>query len=215
MKIALIMESSQAVKNTAIFEVVKKSCQKYGHQAMNYGMYDAGNSNEIKYYQVGILASILIESGAVDFVITGCGTGQGAMMSMNAFPNLVCGFVDSPLDAFLFSQVNAGNSISMRFAQNYGWGANLNIEYCLNALLGQKSGLGYPRELAESQIISRKSFVAMKNDMSLDVYSMLNRLPREIIFKIINYPEFKELFFQFAQEKKMIDYCKNILEGEE
>ena len=55
----------------------------------------------------------------------GCGTGEGAMLACNSFPKVLCGHVTSPLDAYLFSQVNDGNCISMPFAQGFGWGAML------------------------------------------------------------------------------------------
>jgi ribose 5-phosphate isomerase RpiB len=35
------------------------------------------------------MASILLNSKAVDFVVTGCGTGQGALMSLNIHPGVV------------------------------------------------------------------------------------------------------------------------------
>lgn len=74
----------------------------------------------------GLLAAILLNSKAVDFVVTGCGTGEGAMLALNSFPGVLCGHVTSPLDAYLFGQVNDGNAIAMPFAQGFGWGAELN-----------------------------------------------------------------------------------------
>jgi ribose 5-phosphate isomerase RpiB len=64
------------------------------------------------------MASILLNSKAVDFVVTGCGTGQGAMMSLNIHPGVVCGCLD-PADAFLFSQINNGNALSLAFAKGF------------------------------------------------------------------------------------------------
>jgi len=47
------------------------------------------------------MASILLNSKAVDFVVTGCGTGQGALMSLNIHPGVTCGYCIDPADAFL------------------------------------------------------------------------------------------------------------------
>lgn len=33
----------------------------------------------------GILASVLLNSGAADFVVTGCGTWEGAVLALNGF----------------------------------------------------------------------------------------------------------------------------------
>lgn len=56
----------------------------------------------LTYLHLGIQAALLLNSGAVDFVITGCGTGQGALMSLNMYPGVVCGYCIEPTDAYLF-----------------------------------------------------------------------------------------------------------------
>ena len=56
-----------------------------GHTVDNYGMYSADDKAQLTYVQNGILAAILLNSGAADFVVTGCGTGEGAMLALNSF----------------------------------------------------------------------------------------------------------------------------------
>ena len=80
MKIAIINENSQAPKNGIIEAALKKVVEPMGHEVVNYGMYSDA-SPRLTYVQCGILAAILLNSGAADFVITGCGTGEGAMLA--------------------------------------------------------------------------------------------------------------------------------------
>lgn len=211
MKIALIMEDSQKSKNDIVFETVKKQCDKFHHELYNYGMYAEANENKIKYYQLGILASILIEAKAADFIITGCGTGQGAQMSLNSFSNLACGCISSPLDAFLFSQVNAGNAISLAFAQGFGWGSELNIAYIIDQLFANFFGGGYPECYREAQALSRNSFREMKKLIIPPVIEQLRQLDPGVIKEIIDYPAFREMFFQTAQNQEMIAFVASIL----
>lgn len=96
MKIALINENSQALKNEMIFETLKKVVEPKGHEVFNYGMYSAEDNEQLTYVQNGILAAILLNSGAADYVITGCGTGEGAMLACNSFPGVLCGHVVDP-----------------------------------------------------------------------------------------------------------------------
>lgn len=121
MKIALINENSQAAKNAQIYEVLNEEAQKAGHTVFNYGMYSAEDDVQLTYVKNGLLASILLTTKAVDFVVTGCGTGQGAMLACNSFPNVLCGHITDAVDAYLFGQVNDGNCIAMPFAQGFGW----------------------------------------------------------------------------------------------
>ena len=77
MKIALINENSQAAKNEMICATLKSVVEPMGHEVFNYGMYSAEDTHQLTYVQNGILAAVLLNSGAADFVITGCGTGGG------------------------------------------------------------------------------------------------------------------------------------------
>ena len=101
MKIALINENSQVSKNEIIYKSLKKIADKKGYKVYNYGMQNS-DENNLTYVQAGLLAAILINSGAADFIVTGCGTGEGAMLALNSFPNVLCGHIIDPTDAYLF-----------------------------------------------------------------------------------------------------------------
>ena len=76
-----------------------------GHEVYNYGMYTAEDECQLTYVQAGILAAVLLNSGAADYVITGCGTGEGAMLACNSFPGVICGHVEDALDACVDSLI--------------------------------------------------------------------------------------------------------------
>lgn len=82
MKIALINENSQAAKNAMIEKALRKVVEPMGHEVFNYGMYTADDDAQLTYVQNGILAATLLNGGATDYVVTGCGTGEGAMLSL-------------------------------------------------------------------------------------------------------------------------------------
>ena len=71
MRIALINENSQAAKNEMVYNTLKKVAESKGHTVHNYGMYAADDAAQLTYVQNGILAALLINSGAADFVVTG------------------------------------------------------------------------------------------------------------------------------------------------
>ena len=51
------------------------------------------------------------------------------MLALNSFPNVLCGHVVDPSDAYMFMQINDGNAIALPFAKGFGWGAELNLTY--------------------------------------------------------------------------------------
>lgn len=84
MKIALMMENSRASKMPSFITNLAPSPMKRDFR-FNVGMCDE-NDHHLTYIHLGIMASILLNANAVDFVVTGCGTGQGALMSLNIHP---------------------------------------------------------------------------------------------------------------------------------
>lgn len=62
------------------------------------------------------------------------------MLALNSFPGVLCGHVTDPTDAYLFAQVNNGNAVAMPFAQNFGWGAELNLKYTFEKLFSGEFG---------------------------------------------------------------------------
>ena len=162
MKIALIQEFSQASKNDIILGQLKKVAEPLGNTVYNTGMQQVDNPNDrpedyteenprLTYLHIGIQAALLLNSKAVDFVVTGCGTGQGALMSCNMYPGVVCGYCIEPTDAYLFLQINDGNALSIPYAKGFGWGAELNLENIFTRAFGSPKGQGYPADRKESQ----------------------------------------------------------------
>lgn len=141
MKIALMNEFSQAAKNPVILQQLNDVASEQGHSVFNVGM-DGNNDHRLTYIHLGIVASLLLNSKAVDFVVAGCGTGQGAMMSLNAHPGVFCGYCIEPTDAYLFAQVNNGNALSLAFAKGYGWGAEIDVRYIFEKAFSGERGMG-------------------------------------------------------------------------
>lgn len=135
MKIALMMENSQASKNAIILNELKTVADEKGFPVYNVGMSDE-HDHHLTYIHLGIMASILLNAKAVDFVVTGCGTGQGALMSLNIHPGVVCGYCIDPADAFLFAQINNGNALSLPLLKALAGGGAERTLYLREGLYG-------------------------------------------------------------------------------
>ena len=210
MKIALINENSQAAKNSLIYETLNKVATKYGHTVDNYGMFDA-NDKPLTYVQNGLLAAILINSGAADFVVTGCGTGAGAMLALNSFPNRLCGLVVEPSDAYLFGQINDGNAISMPYAKGFGWGAELNLENVYENLFKAPFGGGYPKERVVPEQRNKKILDGVKEITHRPMTEILDKIDKDFLLETIDRDSFKKYFFQNAKDEKIISIIKKAL----
>lgn len=73
---AAAVQRRNGCENEMICSTLEKVVKPMGHEVRNYGMYSADDACQLTYVQVGILAAVLLNSGAADYVITGCGTGE-------------------------------------------------------------------------------------------------------------------------------------------
>ncbi len=211
MKIALINENSQAAKNQLIEQTLRSVAEPLGHEVVNYGMYTAEDKAQLTYVQAGILAAVLLNSGACDFVVTGCGTGEGAMLACNSFPGVLCGHIVDPTDAYQFTQVNNGNAIALPFAKGWGWGCELNLSYVFEKLFVSEWGLGYPRERAVPEQRNKKILDEVKKVTHTDMCYILEHLDRELVKGAFSGERFKEYFFADCKDEKIADAVRKII----
>jgi ribose 5-phosphate isomerase RpiB len=211
MKIALITENSQAAKNGIIDDALTAVAEPLGHQVFNYGMYSAEDSASLTYVMNGLLAGILLNSKAADFVVTGCGTGMGSMLACNAMPGVFCGLVIDPTDAFLFGQINDGNAIAMPYAKGFGWAAELNLQDVYRKLFEGERGLGYPKERAEIMRRNRGVLKELKAVTCHDMLTVLKTVDQDLLKAAVAGERFQEYFFANATDEPIRDYVRTVV----
>lgn len=211
MKIVLMNEFSQASKNESTRNILAEVAAANGHQSVNVGMKD-DDDYRLTYIHLGIMSAVLLNSKAADFVVTGCGTGQGALMSLNAYPGVVCGYCIDPTDAFLYLQINNGNALSIPFAKGYGWGAEINIRYIFEKAFGSPSGQGYPTERKESQNTNAQLLNSVKAAVAKPLLEGLREIDPEILKHALNGEAFKTYFFANSQDSEITAFVKSIVD---
>ncbi|WAC60527.1 RpiB/LacA/LacB family sugar-phosphate isomerase [Brevundimonas sp. SL130] len=211
MKIALIIENSQAAKSETVHAALTAVAEPMGHQVFHYGMYAADDKASLTYVMNGLLTGILLNSGAADFVVTGCGTGMGSMLACNSMPGVFCGLVIDPTDAFLFGQINDGNAISMPYAKGFGWAAELNLQDVYRKLFEGERGLGYPRERAEIMRKNRGILKDLKAVTCKDMLTVLKSIDQDLLKATVAGERFSEYFFANATDQGIRDYLKSVV----
>ncbi|GAW41142.1 hypothetical protein SH203_01545 [Brevundimonas sp. SH203] len=211
MKIALIIENSQAAKSETVHAALTAVAKPLGHEVFHYGMYAAEDKASLTYVMNGVLAAILLNSGAADFVVTGCGTGMGSMLACNSMPGVFCGLVIDPTDAFLFGQINDGNAISMPYAKGFGWAAELNLQDVYRKLFDGERGLGYPKERAEIMRKNRGVLSDLKAAACHDLLTVLKAMDQDLLKAAIAGERFQDYFFANATDEGIRDYLKGVL----
>ena len=211
MKIALIIENSQAAKSEIVHNALKTVAEPLGHSVHHYGMYTPEDKASLTYEMNGLLAGILLNSKAADFVVTGCGTGMGSMLACNSMPGVFCGLVIDPTDAFLFGQINDGNCMSMPYAKGFGWAAELNLQDCYRKLLENERGAGYPKERAAIMAKNRGILKDLKAASCKDMLTTLKAVDQDLLKATVSGEKFQELFFTNCQDDAIASHIKGLI----
>lgn len=194
MKVAVINEVSAADKNGDIL----RALDGRGFEILNLGNTGSSDKPGLLYIHTGLMAALLLNLKTVDFVIGGCGTGLGFFNSVLQYPGVVCGHLLAPLDAFLFSRINAGNCISLALNQGYGWAGEINLRLMFDALFTPEVGTGYPSSRAEPQRQGRELLAQISQTTHRSIAEILPDLPREFVKTALTYPAYLPVLMKAA-----------------
>lgn len=191
MKIAVVMEGSTKFQNPDVVRVLSK----FGHEVLNLGMKDMEGEPDLTYMETGLISALALNLGIVQFVVGGCGTGQGYMNAVLQYPNVSCGLIYDPVEAFLFSQVNAGNCISLPLNKGYGKvNGDINLQYIFEKLFNDTYGAGYPAVRGELQKKARERLHELSAASHYTMEEILNRMDVEIVRKACAFPGVLDAF---------------------
>jgi ribose 5-phosphate isomerase RpiB len=192
MKIAVINEISAADKNADIL----KALEGRGHEILNLGNTRGSDTPGLLYIHTGLMSALLLNLNLVDFVIGGCGTGLGYLNSVMQYPGVFCGHLLTPLDAFLFARINAGNCVSLALNQGYGWAGDVNLRLIFDALFMPETGIGYPSQRAEPQRQARGLLKQVSSATHRPMAEILPALPEEVLRPALTFPAFRSALEQ-------------------
>ena len=178
-------------------------------QLINFGIYPNSNTN-LSYVQVFLAIALLINSKSLDFIVTGCTSGQGMMLACNTFPNIQCGYLPTPQDAFLFSHINNGNVISFPLGLNWGWSGEINFSETMKALFKQPWGTGYPPSQASRKV---KNTTEVKEFNQLNKKSMTSILPSvdsDLLVPVLKYEPVYNFIIQNGKDTELVNLIKKL-----
>lgn len=204
MKIGIIQASSQAAKNQMLFDTVKKYAAN--DEVLNFGCTE-NEPERYSYVEISVLAGTLLASGAVDFIVTGCSSGQGMMLACNSFPGVLCGYAPSPMDAYLFVQINHGNAMSLPLGEEYTWAGFENFENTIAKVFSEPFGQGYPKSEAARKAKDTRMLKEIRSKSQRSAAELLDSLDKPFIAHIMQ----KQDVIQYILQHGKADFAQWIL----
>lgn len=208
MKVAIIQGGSQKDKNVLVESILTEVLKGKDYEVINFGIFK-NEDVEYSYVEIAMLISILLESKAVDFVVTGCSSGQGMMLACNSLPSIVCGYVQNPSDAYLFGRINNGNAVSIPLGLNFGWAAEINIKCILEKLFDEPFGVGYPKEEAKRKQKDTETLKYMNSITKRELKDVIPQMEIEFIKKVLS----RDNVFNYVMKYGKNNELKNLLKS--
>lgn len=181
MTIGVIQASSQAQKNSLLFNTVKRYAPD--SVVVNFGCKE-NEEEKYSYIEISLLTGLLLASGSVDFIVTGCSSGQGMMLACNNMPGVLCGYAPSPMDAYLFAQINNGNAISVPLGEDYTYTGIDNLERTIEKLFSEPFGQGYPKGQEERKLKDTSLLKNIREKSQVRTIELMQSVDTVIVDKI-------------------------------
>lgn len=210
MKVCVLQASSQKAKNPTLEACVREAVPS-GWQVVNLGVY-AESGAALTYVQAALCVSLLLESRAVDFVITGCSSGQGMALACNSFPGVFCGYVQHPTDAYLFGRINSGNAASYPLGMGWGWAGEINFRETVRALFCEPLGSGYPAGEAPRKLRDTALLKEANAQCKRPLKEVLSQLSPELLGPALSYAPVFDYIQAHGQDGELLALLRRLRE---
>lgn len=207
MKIAVIQASSQKEKNVFLEHCLKESIDLQQHEVINFGIFPEENVS-YSYVQTAFCVSMLLESRAVDFVVTGCSSGQGMMLACNILPGVLCGYAPTPSNAYLFGRINDGNAVSFPLGLNFGWAGELNLKNTMRALFEEPFGIGYPPQDADRKRADTRRIKELNQITKRSLMEVIVSVDRDFLNSVLRRESVCRYILECGQNRELCKFLK-------
>lgn len=205
MTIGVIQASSQAQKNSLLFNTVKRYAPD--SVVVNFGCKE-NEEEKYSYIEISLLTGLLLASGSVDFIVTGCSSGQGMMLACNNMPGVLCGYAPSPMDAYLLAQINNGNAISVPLGEDYTYTGIDNLERTIEKLFSEPFGQGYPKGQEERKLKDTSLLKNIREKSQVRTIELMQSLDTVIVDKIKKKRDVIEFIINNGKNEEIVHWSR-------
>jgi ribose 5-phosphate isomerase RpiB len=211
MRIAIIQATSQISKNGMLDTAVRMYAT--GSEVFNFGCTE-GDVENYGYIDVSILVGLLLASKAVDFVVTGCSSGQGMMLACNNMPGVLCGYAPTPKDAYLFVQINNGNAISLPLGEDYTWSGQENLEQTIAKVFEEPFGQGYPKSESQRKLRDTAVLKQIRTQSQVSFVELLNQLDDALVQKVMRKSDVIDFVSSEGTDVDVLEWIRRYKDGD-
>ena len=122
------------------------------------------------------------------------------MLACNSLPGVLCGYLPTPQDAFLFGRINGGNAASLPLGLGFGWCGEINLQCTLDKLFDGDFGVGWPPSESERKRRDTELLKTLNSAVKRPRAECLARYPEELVKKAAGRENVMEYIRKFGKE---------------
>ena len=107
------------------------------------------------------------------------------MLACNSFPGVLCGYAPTPMDAYLFAQINNGNAVSLPLGEEYTWAGYENFDATVAKLFSEPFGQGYPKGEAARKLRDTELLKQIRRSSQRAAVDLLESLDGDFVQSIL------------------------------
>lgn len=130
------------------------------------------------------------------------------MLACNSMPGVLCGYAPTPQDAYLFTQINNGNAISLPLGEGYTWQGVDNFKETIAKLFSEPFGQGYPRAEAEKKLRDTALLKEIRRKSQVSTIDLLDRLDKQLIKKITDKKDVIRYILEHDSDVEIANWLK-------
>lgn len=132
------------------------------------------------------------------------------MLACNTFPNIQCGYLPTAEDAFLFAQINHGNTVSIPLGLNWGWAGELKVKNIIRALFSKKFGQGYPPQDAQRKLKNTDQVQKLNSINKVNFVTALSQYDKDLLLPVLNYDPVYHYLVKNGQNRKLVEKISSL-----
>ena len=132
------------------------------------------------------------------------------MLACNNMPGVLCGYIPTPMDAYLFAQINDGNAVSLPLGEGYTWNGKENMDQTLERLFSEPWGQGFPKSEASRKLEDTRLLKKIRSDSQVSMPELLNVMEQDLLKKVLSKKDVLDFVFANGKDENLVTFLKEL-----
>ncbi|MCR5480461.1 MAG: sugar phosphate isomerase, partial [Ruminococcus sp.] len=128
-------------------------------------------------------------------------------------PTVLCGYIPTPMDAYLFAQINNGNAVSLPLGEEYTYAGERNLRDTLDKLFSEPFGQGYPKSEVERKMQDTSMLKKIRKQSQVSFTQLFDTLDESIAENVLDMTDVTDYVIKNGRNEQVKAWLKERLKN--